>query len=33
MLDRMLFDFERPDDIADEVRGLLAEIRSTQPER
>lgn len=32
-LDRMLFDFELPDDIADEVRDLLAEIRSTQREQ
>ena len=32
-LGRMLFDFDLADDIADEVRGLLAEIRSTQREQ
>ena len=33
VLDRIMFDFELPDDIGDEIRGLTAEIRSTQDEQ
>jgi MFS family permease len=32
VLDRIMFDFELPDDIGDEIRGLTAEIRSTEHE-
>ncbi|GEM_PF-3354876 len=33
VLDRIMFDFELPDDIGDEIRGLTAEIRSIQHEQ